>query len=292
MTPLSFALSIAGNAVSGMTPLLLAAMGGLFTELSGMLNIALEGLILFGAFTGALAAELTGSLLAGTAAGALCSGLLAWAYGTTTIRLKANVFITGLATNIFAYGITKLLSQAVYGSKGVIAFAVTEVPRLPQALGALNVFAPLSWLAVAATSAILWKTRQGARIRATGANPEAVAAAGMSPDRYRLAAIIASGLLCGIAGASLSLPLAAYVPNMSSGRGWIALVAVYLGSRKPGRIMIACFVFALAESYSIYAQGAFKVPAELVMAIPYAATLIALVASSLAEKNRDAARGD
>lgn len=292
MTPASFAFSIAGNAVSGMTPLLFAAMGGLFTELSGMLNIALEGLILFGAFTGALAADLTGSLFAGTLAGAVFSGLLAWAYGTTTIKLKANVFITGLATNIFAYGITKLLSQAVYHSKGVVAFAIAEPPRLPAPLDAWNVFAPLSWLAVAATGAILWKTRQGMRIRATGANPEAVTAAGMSPDKYRLAAIVASGLLCGVAGASLSLPLAAYVPNMSSGRGWIALVAVYLGSRKPGRIMIACFIFALAESYSIYAQGAFKVPAELVMAIPYAATLVALVASSAATKNRDSARGD
>lgn len=282
----TIALSIAGNAVSGMTPLLFAAMGGLFTELSGMLNIALEGLILFGAFSGALAADLTGSLIAGIAAGAACSGFLAWIYGATTIRLKANVFITGLATNIFAYGITTLLSQAIYGSKGVVAITLPSLPRLPVPFEAWTAFAPLSWIAVGVAWAILWKTTAGMRIRATGANPDAVAAAGMSPDRFRLAAIVASGLLCGIAGASLSLPLAAYVPNMSSGRGWIALVAVYLGSRKPGRIMLACFIFALAESYSIYAQGVFKVPAEFVMAIPYAATLIALIASSIASRNR------
>jgi len=121
-------------------------------------------------------------------------------------------------------------------------------------------------------------------MRATGANAEAVAASGFKPDAYRLQAIVLSGFFCGMAGASLSLPLAAYVPNMSAGRGWIALVAIYLGARKPGRIALACFVFAFAESYSNYAQGLFRMPSEFMLAIPYAATLIALVAASMAER--------
>jgi len=283
--------TIAGNAFDAMTPLVFAALGGLFTELSGMLNIALEGLILTGAFFGVIAASLTQSAFAGFAAAGLAAALLAWVYGAATIRLKANVFVTGLAANIFASGLTVILSNAWFGTKSVVAFAspapaapfaatLGGIPFFGKALFSHDLIAYASWIAVAATSAIAFRTRAGMKLRATGANAEAVKAAGFDPDASRLLAIVLSGLFCGFAGASLSLPLSAYVPNMSAGRGWIALVAIYLGGRKPGRIALACFVFALAESYSNYAQGTLKIPTEFILAIPYAATLAALVIGS------------
>ena len=297
MNRLGTAGMLAGNAIAAMTPLIFASMGGLFTELAGMLNIALEGLILVGAFFAIVIASATQSLFAGFIAGSLAAMILAWVYGAATIRLKANIFVTGLAANIFASGLTVVLSNQWFGTKGVIALKAPEltrpfvgtlggIPFLGQALFSHNIFSYLSWICVIATWIIIHKTPAGIRMKATGANAEAVAASGFKPNAYRLQAIVMSGFFCGMAGASLSLPLAAYVPNMSAGRGWIALVAIYLGARKPGRIAIACFVFAFAESYSNYAQGLFRIPSEFMLAIPYAATLIALLAASLAERAR------
>lgn len=287
--------TIAGNAIAAMTPLIFAALGGLFTELTGMLNIALEGLILVGAFFGIVAASMTQSLFAGLVAGSLAAAVLAWAYGSATIRLKANIFVTGLAANIFASGLTVVLSRQWFGTKSVVAFKIPELARpFAGLLGSIPFFGPaffshtvlvyLSWFFVIVATVIIRRTALGMKIRATGANAEAVAASGFRPDAYRLIAIVLSGFFCGMAGASLSLPLAAYVPNMSAGRGWIALVAIYLGARNPGKIALACFIFALAESYSNYAQGLFRIPAEFILMIPYAATLIALVAGSLAKR--------
>ncbi|MCX7026194.1 MAG: ABC transporter permease [Spirochaetes bacterium] len=289
------AVLIAANAVSAMTPLLLAALGGLFTELSGTLNIALEGLMLIGAFFGAASASASGSVLLGMAGGSLAGALLAWAYGSATINLDANPFITGLATNIFASGSSVLLSKRLFGSKSVVTFVIPAIQKpFARALGGIPVLGPIlfsqswivyaSWLAAFTAWVLISRTVFGARIRATGANSEAVSASGFSPDRYRLAAIVISGVLSGAAGASLSLPLSAYVPNMSAGRGWIALVAVYLGFRKPWGIALACFTFALAESYSNYAQGFRGLPSEFILVIPYAASLLALAVGTIARR--------
>ena len=289
------AVVLAANAVSAMTPLLLAALGGLFSELSGTLNIALEGLMLTGAFFGAAAASATGSIFLGMAGGSLAAAILAWAYGSATLRLKANPFITGIAANIFASGSAVLLSRRLFGTGSVVTFALKAVSKpLEPALGGIPLLGAMlfgqtwivhaSWLAAILSWVLIARTPFGARLRATGANAEAVSAAGFSPDRYRLAAIVISGILAGAAGASLSLPLAAYVPNMSSGRGWIALVAVYLGFRKPWGIALACFIFALAEAYSNYAQGFLGLPPEFILAIPFAASLLALVVGTVAGK--------
>ncbi len=287
MSWLDTATGILASALAAMTPLLLAAAGGLFTELAGMLNIALEGLMLAGAFFGFAAASATGSLSLGILAGALASSAIAWLYGSATLRLKANAFITGLAANIFAPSITAVLSASWFGTKSVVALPIPEparifqksfgkLPLLGGVLFSQHSLSYLSWILAAGAALLLYRSVLGTRIRATGARAEAVAAAGFKPDSYKLAAIVLSGFFCGIAGASLSLPLGAYVPNMSSGRGWIALVAIYLGNRRPGRTALACFIFALAESFSNYAQGQFGIPSEFILAIPFAVTLVAL----------------
>ena len=290
---------ILAGAVAAMTPLLFAALGGLFTELSGMLNIALEGLIAFGAFFGVIGASISGNLALGVGLGVGASVAAALLYGEITLRLKANEFITGLATNLLASGLTVVLSQRFFSTKGVVPFKLPQLPVVTGSLASIPILGPalfgqnlmtqLSWLAAFLAWALIRRTPFGMRLRATGSNPKALVALGLKPTRYRLAAILLSGAACGLAGSYLSLNLSAYVPNISSGRGWIALVAVYLGGRRALGIVGACFVFALAESYSNYAQGAFSMPSDFILAIPYAATLVALVGGSLA--SRAAKRG-
>lgn len=285
---------ILAGAVSSMTPLLLAALGGLFTELTGMLNIALEGLITIGAFAGVMGAQAGGSVFAGLVAGVAASMLVALVYGLVTLKLHANEFITGLAANLFAAGITVVLSQELFGTKAVVPFVVPPlwepfrglalIPVLGPVLFAGNFFAPLSWVAVLVSWVVIRRTVFGMRLRATGSSERSVVALGLDPGRSRLAAILISGAACGLAGCALSLPLSAYVPNISSGRGWIALVAIYLGGRKPSGILVACFVFAAAESFSNFAQGFLQVPSDFILAIPYVFTLVALILGSVAKK--------
>jgi simple sugar transport system permease protein len=124
------------------------------------------------------------------------------------------------------------------------------------------------------------------RLRASGSSPRSIEALGLSPDSYRFAAALASGAACGLAGASLSLGLGAYVPNISSGRGWMALVAIYLGGRKPAGVLAACLVFAVADSFANYAQGFLEVPSDFILAMPYLVTLAALVLGAALRRRR------
>lgn len=252
----------------------------------------------FAAVLGAQAASSAGawSIAAGAGAGILASLLGSLLFGLSTIRLKANEFITGLATNLLAAGLGLVLSQRLFGTKGVMAFQFPKIPVPGAALAGLPVLGPLvfsqdiltlaSWAAVLAAWILTRHSTFGMRLRAAGSTPAALEAIGLRPETYRLAAILVSGVSCGLAGAYLSLDLSAYVPNISSGRGWIALVAIYLGSKKPAGILLACLVFATAESFSNYAQGFLSVPPDFILAIPYLVTLAALVAGALARMAR------
>lgn len=284
--------AIMGDALGIMTPLLFAALGGLLSELSGMLNIALEGLMGVGAFGAAVAAIYSGSLAAGVLAGAAAGALVAWGFGASTLKLRADGFVAGLAVNLLASGLTVALSARLFGSKGVIpigagALAVLQPPAAPGGpsfLGRVflghDILAYAGWACVPLAWFLVRRTPFGLRLRAAGSNPRALLTLGKKPERYRLAAIVLSGLACGLAGASLSLGLGSYVPNASSGRGWIALVAVYLGGKRPGGVLAACFVFALASSLANFSQGFLEVPADFILALPYAITLLALIGAA------------
>jgi ABC-type uncharacterized transport system permease subunit len=287
------AFPLVHNAVGIMTPILLAATGGLFTELAGVLNIALEGLMLIGAFFSVVFASLTGSLFLGILLGVLASMLAALLFGYVSLYLRANIFITGLATNLLASGLTVILSFEFFGNKGVIQFA--DIPRLAvlsadaaiQGLPIIgdilfghSVLVYLSWLIVAIAAIVVYRTPFGLRLRGTGSSPEAIVSLGLDPRRYQLAGILISGFTCGLAGAVLTLGLAAFVPGITSGRGWIALVAIYLGNKTPWGIVIASFVFGFAESFSNHAQGVMEIPADFILAFPYIITVIAMIAYS------------
>jgi ABC-type uncharacterized transport system permease subunit len=298
MSNTSFPIPLLHSTIRIMAPFLLAAIGGLFTELAGMLNIALEGLMLIGAFFSVVFAAATGSLFLGILLGIGASVAAAYVFGFVSLNLRANIFITGLATNLFAEGITMVLAFQIFGNKGVIRFenlpklpvlsipALQRIPVLGDVLVGHNVLVYVSWLMVVVAAVIIYRTAFGLRVRGTGSNPAAVEAIGLSARRYRMYAILISGFTCGLAGAILSLQMGAFVPGITSGRGWIALVAIYLGAKTPHGILIACIVFGLAESFSNYAQGAIDIPADFILAFPYIITVIAMIAYSIVRHYR------
>jgi ABC-type uncharacterized transport system permease subunit len=292
MKPWEVILSLVHNAVGIMTPFLLAATGGLYTELSGMLNIALEGLMLVGAFFAVAFAGLTGSLALGVALGIASSMLTALLFGLVTLKLKANVFIAGLATNLLASGLTVVLAFQLFKNKGVVRFELGRLPVLSvpalqgiPLLGGLllghNLLVYVSWAIVLASVVLIYRTPFGLRLRGTGLNAPTMSSLGLRPQAYQLAGILISGFTCGLAGAWMTLNLAAFVPNITSGRGWIALVAIYLGNKTPVGIVVASFVFGLSEAFSNYAQGALKVPADFILAFPYFITVLAMILYSM-----------
>jgi ABC-type uncharacterized transport system permease subunit len=292
-----FVLPVVHSAVGIMTPLLLAATGGLFTELAGMLNIALEGLMLTGSFFSVVLASATGSLALGVACSVAVAALFAW----IALYLRANVFIAGLATNLFASGLTLVLANQLYHTKGLIQFRIPKLPVLsvPPALQRIpvigdilfgnNVIVYLTWAVVLVSAVVIYRTAFGMRLRAAGLSPRTVVSLGLDPRRYQLAGILVSGATCGMAGAMLSLQLAAFVPDGTAGRGWIALVAIYLGNKTPWGIVIASFVFGLADSFSNFAQGIINVPADFVLALPYVVTVAAMILYAVYRHHRGTA---
>ncbi|MDR0400273.1 MAG: ABC transporter permease [Treponema sp.] len=289
-------LPILHSAVTIMTPLLFAAMGGLFTELGGMLNIALEGLLLTGAFGGVFFAHATGSLLWGVVLGALASVALAGMMGAVTLKLRANVFITGLAVNLFAAGLTVVLSFRFFQTRGVVVFndlprlrvfnipGIHHIPVLGDLISGHTWYVYASWILLFASWFAIYRTPFGFRLRACEKRGEALRSLGLKPDHYRFAAFLLSGLTCGIGGSYLTLNLRAFVPHISSGKGWIALVVIFLGNRRPQGLLWAAFVFGLADAFSNFAQGALNVPADFILAIPYLFTLLMMIAVSIYTK--------
>ena len=276
-----------------MTPLLCAAAGGLFTALAGMLNIALEGMLLAGAFAAIAAFALTGSAAAAIAAAICASAALAMLTAFATLKLKSNVFIAGLAANLLAGGLSVVLSQRIFNTRGVVPlrdFAalpvikiplISNIPLIGNLLSGYSLFTyaavlllPLSWV-------IIYKTSFGYRLRACGKHAEVLHSLGINSGNYRYAAFLFSGIFCGIGGAFLSLNLGAFVPNMSAGRGWIALVVMLLGKQRLSGLFIAAFVYSLAEAFSNYAQGLISISSELILAMPYVITLLAIAGASI-----------
>lgn len=289
----TFTIPLLHNTIGIMTPFLLAAIGGLFTELAGVLNIALEGLMLIGAFFSVVFAAATGSLFIGILLGICSAVLMAYIFGAVSLKLKANIFITGLATNLFASGFTVVLAFQIFGNKGVVRFdnlpklpalnipALERIPVLGDLFFGHNVFVYLSWAAVILAAVVIYKTPFGLRIRGTGHNPGTISSLGLKPARYQMYGILISGFTCGLAGAMLTLNMGAFVPEITSGRGWIALVAIYLGNKTPFGILIASLIFGFAESFSNFAQGAINIPADFILAFPYIITVIAMIAYSI-----------
>jgi simple sugar transport system permease protein len=266
---------IAGSTLRVSTPLIFAALGGWISERSGVINIALEGLMLMGAFGAAVCAHATGSPGLGALGGMAAGLLLAGIYAVSVISLRANQIVAGTAINMLAAGATPLFCNLLYDS-------TSGTPSLPASARFRS--API-WLGYALMlAAWFWarSTRSGLRVRFAGENPEALAAAGVRVKRVRFLAVLASGALAGMGGASLSIFLSSsFSRDMTSGRGFIALAALVFGKWKPVPTVLACLLFGLADALQIRLQGVTlwggePVPVQFIQIFPYVLTMLIL----------------
>ncbi len=277
-----------GQALDVLTPVLLAGLGGLFTEIAGILNIGLEGMILFGAFASVVVLHLSESFFLAMAAAAVAGLLLGVVFTTCAIRLRANIFITGLGVNLLAAGVIPFASSALFNVKGVLRFDNVEpLPRvLPALFGGQTVLFYFGLLMVGVVHVVLYHTPFGLRLRTTGASPQLLAERGVSANRYKRYAIWISGIAAGLAGGALALRLGVYLPNISAGRGWIALVTIFLGYRAPLGVLLAALLISLTESLANSAQAVVDIPNTLLLALPYLLTLFAMILYSAMRRLR------
>ncbi len=253
-------------------PLVLAALGGAITERSGVVDLALEAKLLFGAFTAAAVGHATGSAEAAIVAAMAAGVLVALVQAACALGLGADQVIVGVALNIVALGGTRFLLQLVYHEGA-------NSPPAP-AYGDAVIGNPLVWLAAIASVVVpiaVTRSRWGLRLRAAGDRPDALVGAGISPARARIAAMLVGGALAGAGGAQLSLAVGGFVADMSSGRGYIAIVMVILASWRPGIAALACVGIAFADAIAIQLQvTGTAVPRELAPLLPYALTVVVL----------------
>jgi simple sugar transport system permease protein len=250
------------------TPLVLAALGGLYSERSGVINIALEGLLLAGAFTAASVTYYAHNPWVGLLAAIVAGASVAYILAVACIRFKADQVVTGTGINILFIGLPAVLSGALFLSSG----STPQIPKenlLPTISGLLPGFMPqwriftevsaMSLLAIVLvlfTRYVLYRTPFGLRLRAVGENPEAADAAGVRVNRIRYLGVILSGALAGIGGAYLSIGQSSlFTRNMAAGRGFIALAALIFGKWRPVQTMLACLLFGLADALTIQLQG-------------------------------------
>ncbi len=295
-----FSLILIYSTIRLATPLVLAALGGLYSERSGVINIALEGLMLSGAFTSAVITFYMGGLinplitnttpawkayllsaaipLIGLLAAILAGIFVASIHAVACIRYKANQVVSGMAINILMLGVPALLSGAFFDSTG----ATPQVPK--------NNLLPYAPIVIAAVMVVVtWyvfnRTPFGLRLRAVGENPEAADTAGISVTRIRYIGVLLSGALAATGGAYLSIGQSSlFTRNMTAGRGFIALAALIFGKWKPVQTMLACLLFGFAEAVAIQLQGVpisifgkvLIIPVHFIQMFPYVLTMIVL----------------
>jgi simple sugar transport system permease protein len=270
-----FTIALIFSTIRTATPLLLAALGGLYSERAGVINIALEGLMLAGAFTAAAVTHYAGSPWVGLLAAVVAGMLVASIHAVACIRFNADQVVSGTAINILMLGVPAMLSGALFLSSG-------STPQIPK--DNLIPWTPvvLALLLVGVTWYVLYRTPFGLRLRAVGENPEAADAAGVNVKRVRYSAVLLSGALAAVGGAYLSIGQSSlFTRNMTSGRGFIALAALIFGKWRPVQTMLACLLFGFTEAISIQMQGVFKpfgeeIPVQFISIVPYVLTIVVL----------------
>lgn len=269
-------MSIMLTALFSTAPLFIAALGGLLSELSGRLNIGLEGAILLGAFFSALTylifpgagISIASALLAALIVGGI-SGLI---IAALHVKFSANVFIAGLGINLLAIGLIPLLSQIIIGSKGVVPLNIS--PEIKMTVAWISVITAL--ILALAFAAFLHFHIRGIRLSKIHLNDKLALEMGTDVSAYRFTALILSSALAGLAGGFIALYLGSYVPNLSAGKGWIALVIIFLGNRKVIPMFFAAVFFAFTQIFANEIQRFLDTPG-LLLGLPFIITLLALI---------------
>jgi ABC-type uncharacterized transport system permease subunit len=269
------------------TPLVFAALGGLFSERSGVVNIGLEGMMLMGAFFGIWGADLTGSWFFGLLIGMAAGGVLALVHAVFSVTLRADQIVSGFALNFLALGVTGYFFIDIFGTRGtpdnvarvpdVKLPLIEDIPFFGDIFGQLNLLIWIGLLTVLLTWVVVFRTPVGLRLRSAGENPLAAETAGLSVVRTRYLAVMTSGLLAAAGGAYLSIGfVGSFTQNMTAGRGFIALAVLICGRWRPGGALAFALLFgfssALAQRLPAFSPSA----ATLFQALPYVLTLIAV----------------
>ena len=267
------------------TPLVFASIGGIFSERVGIVNIALEGMMLTGAISGVLATFATGNPWIGVLASVLAGGLLGYLHAILTVKFSGNQIISGTGINLLALGATAYLCQAVWGSRGASQSVqgleaisiplINDIPFLGEVIGNQTPLVYLSILVAILSYILLFKTPGGLRIRAVGEHPAAADTTGVDVYRTKYLCLILSGMLAGLGGAFLSLGhLSLFVLGMTGGRGFIALAAMIIGGWTPFGALGASFLFGFADALQIRLQSVGILPSQIVLTLPYILTIV------------------
>jgi simple sugar transport system permease protein len=286
--PLLVTANLWQAALAAAVLLLLPALGGVVSERSGVVNIAMEGMMLSGAFFAVVADLAWHNPWLGTLVAMVAGGLMALIHAVVSIRFRADQIVSGIAINIFAAGLTVFLVNRIYGIQDVGHLnpadllpnidvpGLDQIPFIGQVFFKQNVIVYVALVLLVVVHIVLFRTRLGLRIRAVGEHPQAADTAGINVYAIRYGAVIMSGVLSGLAGAFLAIGVSnTFVPNMTSGRGYIALAAMIFGKWTPGGAFVACLIFGVGEA--IYANNStIHVSAYLLSMLPYILTLIVL----------------
>jgi simple sugar transport system permease protein len=287
---IAFASSLASATVRLAAPLLLAAIGEVFAERSGILNVGVEGMMLIGALTGFLGSFLTRNPWGGLLAAMIGSGLIALLHGFLSITLHCDQVVSGIGINLLALGLTTFANRALFGIRTVPPSAVafreislpllSDVPIIGPLLFSHHALVYLGLLVVPVSHFVLFRTMFGLNVSAVGEKPSGAEAAGVDVAKVRYVCVLIGGLLAGAAGAALSLAqLNLFKESMVAGRGYIAIAVVMFGRWRPVGALGAALLFGLADALQLrlQAMGLVVLPSQLLLSLPYLATILALV---------------
>jgi len=283
-------------------PLILAALAGLFSERSGVVDVGLEGKMLAAAFAAGAIAAVADDPWLGLLAGIAVATVFGALHGLACITYRGNQVVAGMAINILVAGLTVVLGRAWFEEGGQtpqlppearfadIAFpgaaAIHDIPIVgplySELIGNHNILVYIAYLIVPAAWWVLYRTRFGLRLRAVGENPAAVDTAGISVTMRRYQAVLIAGALCGVAGAYMSTAqTSAFLPNMTAGKGFIALAALIFGKWRPFSTMFACMLFGLLDALAdrlqgVQIEGVGEIPVQFIQALPFVLTVVLL----------------
>lgn len=264
------------STLRGATPLLLAALGGITSERAGVVNIALEGIMLMGAWAAVYFSVLSGSAWIGMLGAIIVGTLIAALHGIASIKFKANQVVSGTAINLLASGFTEYTYNAWI--KTVAWDKANRMPEIGFGNYKLTIFVLFAVILTAALWYALYKTPWGLRLRAAGEHPLALDTVGVKVEPMRYWGVLLSGVFAGLAGAALSIGLLSrFTLGMSSGKGFIALAAMIFGRWDPIGTVFACLLFGAADALSTLLQlWQVPIPSYFVLMAPYVLTMLAL----------------
>lgn len=296
---MNIVIGLINGMIVSATPIMLAALGGSMTFYAGIFNIAMEGMMLVSAFFAVIGSYYFQSWPMGILFGILGALILALMFILFAVVLKMDEFITGIGLNLFALGLTTYLLQVVFDVRGMFSSpeiipvpninipGIENIPGIGDVLSGQNLIVYLAFIAVFLAHYLIFKTRFGLRLRAAGYNRTCLDTSGVSANRIRIWSLVLCALLCGLAGAFLSLGvITGFTRGMSAGKGWISLAAVILVSGNPIGIMLISLLFGFTDGLGLYLQK--SLPSQFTSMVPYLATLVALFFYSIRQKKMQA----